>query len=279
LRVPFVKMSGAGNDFVVLEHDRISSLDEDALGRLASDLCRRRVSVGADGLVMVQSTGPGRARMIYFNADGSRAGMCGNAGRCASRYAFRKGWGEGKLVLDADDGPHLAEPAGNGVRLGMRDPQVLNPEVCLEHGGRSFSGMSIDTGVPHIVLWVEDVDGVDVFGAGRAFRFAGEFQPRGTNVNFVEVSGSSALRLRTYERGVEAETLACGTGAVAAAIAAHLEKGLASPVSLQARGGDLTVSFRSGGRTTGDVFLEGDARIVYEGEIEVSDLLHIGDEK
>ena len=269
MRFPFVKMSGAGNDFIMVEHDRFAGLEEREIGNVVAELCVRRLSIGADGLVTLKATGENRVRMIYFNADGSRAGMCGNAGRCASRYAFREGWTAKALALEADDGLHRAEIVGDDVRLGMRDPRILNPRLEREYGGRPLRGVWMDTGVPHVVFWVDDVEAADVIGAGRGFRFDEEFQPEGTNVNFVEACEASVLRLRTYERGVEAETLACGTGAVAAAVAAHLQKGFSSPVRVRTRGGDLEVRFRSSeGRVT-DAFLKGDARVVYEGEVEI----------
>jgi len=269
LKFPFVKMSGAGNDFIMVEHDRFAGMGERDIGRVVAELCVRRLSIGADGLVTLKVTGENRVRMIYFNADGSRAGMCGNAGRCASRYAFREGWAAEALTLEADDGVHRAEIVGDEVRLGMRDPRILNPSLEREYENRLLRGVWMDTGVPHVVFWVDDVEAVDVPGAGRSFRCAEEFQPEGTNVNFVEVRGPSVLRLRTYERGVEAETLACGTGAVAAAVAAHLDRGVPSPVSVRVRGGELEVRFRSSeGRVT-DASLKGDARVVYEGEVEI----------
>jgi diaminopimelate epimerase len=269
MRLPFVKMSGAGNDFVVIDHERVAGMDSADLSRLALSVCARRVAVGADGLVTVAALSDNRAKMVYLNADGSRAGMCGNAGRCASRYAFGKGWGGETLVLEADDGDHNAEILGERVRLGMRDPIIRDEEVELEFAGRVFRGLSIDTGVPHVVLWVEDVDRVEVDSAGRAFRFAPQFQPEGTNVNFVQVLKPSVLKLRTYERGVEAETLACGTGAVAAGVGAFLQEGAEAPVEVQARGGILTIAFHPARGTVESASLEGDARIVYEGVVDV----------
>ncbi|MCK4547322.1 MAG: diaminopimelate epimerase [Candidatus Eisenbacteria sp.] len=268
MRLPFVKMSGAGNDFVMIDHDLVGGLEDGILSRLAADVCRRRHGVGADGLVTVRSLGGDRARMVYLNADGSRAGMCGNAGRCASRYAFRKGWVGESLILEADDGAHRAEILADGVCLGMRDPQVCEGKIELSHEGRVFVGISLDTGVPHLVLWVDDVDRVDVEAVGRVFRFDPRFQPEGTNVNFAEVLGPSVLRLRTYERGVERETLACGTGAVAAAVGACLQKGAGSPVELRAPGGTLRVKYRVDGEGVRGVTLEGDAKVVYEGVLE-----------
>jgi diaminopimelate epimerase len=195
--------------------------------------------------------------------------MCGNAGRCACRYAFLKEWVGENLSLEADDGVHQAQVAGDRVRLEMRDPVVLNQETELRHGEETFRGISIDTGVPHVVLWVDDVDSVEVDSIGRAFRFARDFQPEGTNVNFVQILGRSRVKMRTYERGVEAETLACGTGAVAAGLAANLQRGALSPVEVQVPGGTLAVGFVAEEGVMKRVSLEGDARIVFEGTIEI----------
>jgi diaminopimelate epimerase len=270
MRIPFLKMVGAGNDFVVVDDALVGGWGEPERSRLAGTLCARRLSVGADGLVTVGARPPDRVRMVYYNADGSRAGMCGNAGRCASRYAVLRGWVPEHLVLEADDGDHPAEVRGDRVRLGMRDPEVRMLGLVLQRGGRAFEGMLIDTGVPHAVLWVDEVDALDVRALGREFRHAQVFGREGANVNFVEVVGREALKTRTYERGVEDETLACGTGAAAAAVAAHLQWGIPSPVEVRPRGGTLTVSFESGPGAVRAVTLEGDARIAYEGTVDVA---------
>lgn len=272
MKLPFVKMSGAGNDFVVVESARIPAHDDAGLGRLARFLCRRRLSVGADGLIVLEPMSADRVRMVYYNADGSRAAMCGNGGRSAARYARWRGWAGGDLTLEADDGSHPATVKGERVRLGMTEPKWSESEVELRHGDQVYRGLSVDTGVPHLVLWVEELGAVDVETVGRAFRFDPRFQPEGTNVDFAESLGPSALSVRTYERGVEGETLACGTGVVAAAVAAFIEKGARPPLEVRAVGGTLAVGFRSEGRRLSGITLEGDARITFEGQVDLAEL-------
>jgi len=271
MRLPFVKMMGAGNDFIVLERHRVSGLGDDACARLATGLCRRRFSVGADGILVLEPLGKDRVRMVYYNSDGSRAAMCGNGARCAARYARWKDWTGPRLILEADDGPHAVTLDGRRVRLGMKAPAVRDDALETVVGEGVLRGAWLDTGVPHVVLWVEDVSGVDVDAWGRAVRLDPRFGSEGTNVNFAQSLGGSAVKVRTYERGVEGETLACGTGVVAAAVAAFLQKGARPPVEVQAIGGTLSVGFESNQHGIDRVTLEGDAEISFEGIVDLSE--------
>lgn len=275
-RIPFVKMSGAGNDFVLVESPwaRSSGLSP---ARLARRLCDRRASVGADGLLVIRRR-PGRVpELDYYNADGSRA-FCANGSRCAAWRMHRLGWagrdfsfrtaaGEVSAVIAGRERVRLGMPRAGRVRLGLR----------LKAAGREWTVHHLDTGVPHAVVAVRGLDAFPVFEVGLALRRHRTFAPAGANVNFIEAlpRGNGAVRgpvvrIRTYERGVEDETLACGTGATASALVVHLLLGWKSPVRLLTRGGELlTVSFppsRDRGRSGFDhVRLEGPAVETFEG--------------
>lgn len=258
MKLPFWKLTGAGNDFVLL--DRLPK------GRsgpaLARKLCDRRFGVGADGLLLVTRRGR-RVRLDYWNADGSSA-FCGNGSRCAALWSAARGWSKGRaFTLDSSRGPlevrltapgraAVAMPAPRGFRLGLR----------LKAAGRTWTVHAVDTGVPHAVVFVPDLERAPVKAAGRALRFHKAFGKAGANADFVAVRGG-ALELRTYERGVEDETLACGTGVVAAAAASLLTGRTRERVKVRVRGGEtLSVSLLHGG-----TWLEGPGRIVFKGEV------------
>ena len=262
MKLSFTKMSGAGNDFVLVES---RALKGRSAARLAPRLCDRRHGVGADG-VLVLGPARGGLSLTYFNADGSRA-FCGNGSRCAVWYGHEAGFLRGrKAVLDADGERLDAEVTGREqVRLRMPDPTELRLGTKVKAGGRPVTVHHINTGVPHAVMFVPALERVPVVSLGRELRRHRAFAPAGANVDFVRIE-KGGLSLRTYERGVEDETLACGTGAVASALVASLLGKAKSPVRCSTRGGDvLTVHFKG----TGDVWLEGPARIVFKGEVDV----------
>jgi diaminopimelate epimerase len=269
---PFFKMSGSGNDFIFLDHRDVDweSWDLPQVTRL---LCRRRISVGADGLVLiVPPKDPGNDfAWRFFNADGSEAEMCGNAARCAARFANLKGIvRSAHMRFETLSGVIEARLVGEGARVRMGDPSGIRPQVTLILPEGELELVYINTGVPHAVRFVEHLENVQVDELGRLIRFHEAFAPSGTNVDFVEPVDSFTLKMRTYERGVEGETLACGTGAVASAIAAHLAGRAEPPVQVITQsGGRLKVDFlaKGPGEYT-QVFLEGDARIIYEGVIK-----------
>jgi diaminopimelate epimerase len=264
--ISFSKLHGSGNDFILIDNRRgmVSSGD---LPRLARTLCRRKFSVGADGLVAIEDTDTADFRWQFFNADGSSAEMCGNAGRCAARFAFEKGIAGESHCFETIAGPIRAEVKGRRVKLEMVLPTELRIPVRIPLPGGSREAGSVNTGVPHVVLWEEDLDYVDVTAVGREIRHHSLFAPAGTNVNFMSRIGESAVSVRTYERGVEDETMACGTGAVAGALIGACRWGLVSPVEVRTRGGEsLTVHFsRHGEGRFEEVFLEGDTLWVYDG--------------
>ncbi len=266
---PFSKMSGSGNDFILMDHREVPWQGWD-LPEMARRLCKRRISVGADGLILlVPPRDPSHAfAWRFFNADGSEAEMCGNGARCAARFAFLKGLAPAKMQFETLAGVIEARVEGEEVRVRLGDPSQMRPELRVIVHNRDHALVFMDTGVPHAVAFVDDVEEVDVVNLGRVLRHHDAFAPRGTNADFVQVVDRGTLRMRTYERGVEDETLACGTGAVASAIAAHLKGQVEPPVSVITRSGRaLRIHFRTQEMHYTDVFLEGDALRIYDGVI------------
>ncbi len=267
MKIPFTKMSGSGNDFIFIDH-RKSILSEDRMKAFARKVCQRRVSIGADGLVLVEGSEKADVRWRFFNSDGSEAEMCGNAGRCLARFAYLKGITGPSLTFETLAGILSAEVHGRVVKLEMTRPNglKLDETISIENMPEIIS--SLNTGVPHAVIFVDDLEGVDVIRRGKTIRFHSQFSPKGTNVNFVRLRGPSQLEVRTYERGVEDETLACGTGVVASALVAGFKGLVTSPVSVRTTGGEvLTVHFEIGAREVKKVFFEGEVRVIYEGEM------------
>jgi len=259
MNIRFWKMSGAGNDFVL-----VNGLPKGRSGAaLARTLCDRRRGVGADGLLAMSRSGKS-VRLDYWNADGSAA-FCGNGSRCGALWAAARGWVKGKeFALKTNRGPLTARLTGEGrAEISMPAPKNLRLGVNVKTKGRSLQAHYVDTGVPHAVVFVPDIEKIDAEGVGRALRFHKIFGRAGANVNFVELK-SNSLAVRTYERGVEAETLACGTGVVASAFVARILGFSGSPVRVAVRGGDtLSVSFDNGPR------LEGPGRVVFSGEVRL----------
>ncbi len=267
IKIPFFKMSGSGNDFILIDN-RQRILDGDQLGDFVRRVCTRKVSVGADGLILIEPSDRVHFRWRFFNADGGEAEMCGNGGRCAARFAVLRGIAPERLSFETRAGIIEAEVHGRRVKLQMVQPSGMELDLKVRIDGDEHPLHFINTGVPHAVEFVEEASRVPVVNLGRKIRFHDRFQPAGTNANFVQSIDRGHLKVRTYERGVEDETLACGTGAVASALiaAAH---GLAdSPVAVETTGGEvLNVYFQRKGEGFERVFLEGDTRLVYEGNL------------
>ena len=271
MKIPFTKLSGSGNDFILIDH-RTPFLPEATLSQWVAKICAHRLSVGADGVILIEPSNPsgyGRTdfRWRLFNADGSRAEMSGNGGRCAARFAHAKGIAKAVMVFETPAGLIQAEVVGDQVKIRFTDPTDFRWRLAVTIDGASREGHFVNTGVPHLVYLMDDVDAVDLIPLGRASRFHPFFQPAGTNVNVIQKLDSHRLKIRTYERGVEDETLACGTGAVASALVAASVAGVQSPVTLLPKGQPLTVSFSREGDRFKDIYLAGDARIVYDGEM------------
>lgn len=262
-----MKMSGSGNDFILIDH-RNPFLKEDLLKDFVRKVCRRRVSVGADGLILIENSDKADFRWRFFNSDGSEAEMCGNGGRCAARFASLKWISGSKLTFETQAGILSAEVNGKRVKLELTRPHSLKIDGTIPIEGNELTYSHINTGVPHTVLFTQDIERVDVVRLGRMIRYHPLFAPHGTNVNFVRLENGSQISLRTYERGVEDETLACGTGAVASALISAFKGLVQSPVSIKTRGGEvLTIYYEIEEGEVKKVFLEGEVHIIYEAEM------------
>jgi diaminopimelate epimerase len=255
--IAFSKLNGSGNDFLLIDNRRgaVGGLD---LPAFVGKVCDRSRSVGADGVILIEGTRGADFRWRFYNADGSRAEMCGNGGRCAARYALERRIARSPMRFETDAGLIRAEVAGKRVKLQMTAPRGLALSRSLTLGGRKIAYSFLDTGVPHVVVFVPDPEKIDIVGTGRGIRRHRAFAPKGTNVNFATVRDGEVV-VRTYERGVEGETLACGTGAVACGILAAAHGRARPPVRVRTRGGEvLTIHFDAETEGFGDVFLEGD---------------------
>jgi len=271
-RIPFYKMHGGGNDFVLLDH-RERFIPEAEQPQFARRVCHRQLGAGADGLILIEASLTADFRWRFYNADGSEPEMCGNGGRCAARFAVLNGIAPAILTFETLAGTIKAEVKGRLVKLLMAGVGdfILGQNIPLEE--TTLLGHFLKVGVPHVAVPVADLDAAPVTGWGRAVRLHPLFAPAGTNVNFIRVEGPQTLRIRTYERGVEDETLACGTGAGASALIAARLGQVVSPVTVHTRGGEaLTIYFTPHGETFSEVYLEGDALVVYQGELWVDEL-------
>ena len=268
-KLPFVKMSGAGNDFVVLDN-RQGQVKGD-LQAFAAAVCDRRFGVGGDGLLLVEASTRKDFRMRYYNADGSEADMCGNGARCIARYASLIGAASKVMEFENLAGDFKATLLDEGgVEVQMTPPHSMRLGMKVEVDGKAVQGHFVNTGVPHFVAPVEDVDKVDVVGLGRKLRHHSAFAPKGSNINFAQITGPASLAVRTYERGVEGETLACGTGVVAAAVLMARTGRVSAPVAVKVRGGDtLTIHFNLQGDEASGVLMSGPAEVTFEGVLEL----------
>ncbi|MDI3341293.1 MAG: diaminopimelate epimerase [Sphaerobacter sp.] len=262
--LPFVKLSGAGNDFIALAEEDVAGVDP---GWLASRLCTRALSLGADGLILVGRAGPDAARIRFYNPDGSRAEMCGNGSRCAARYAVEQGLVQGPafhLLTDSGELPVEAHPDGRFAVVMPEPTAVRFDYLTVALDGERWPLHALRVGVPHAVLFLPGVAGrsdAQLTALGRELRYDPRF-PAGTNVNFVEAAAGQPIRQRTYERGVEALTKACGTGATATAFVAHTLLGHPWPVEVIVDGGRLAVD-----RRDDRLWLIGDARVIARGTV------------
>ncbi|WP_240432920.1 diaminopimelate epimerase [Taibaiella koreensis] len=258
MELSFYKYQGAGNDFILADN-REGQIRLNP--KQIAWLCHRRFGIGADGLMLLQLTPDADFEMVYYNSDGNESTMCGNGGRCIAAFARQLGVAGNVMRFKAIDGIHEARiRADETVALQMQDVTKIE-----DHGDHVI----LDTGSPHYIQWVADVNAVNVFGEGRAIRNREAFQPKGINVNFVQRSGEDLL-IRTYERGVEDETLACGTGVTAAAIAAVGKETGRFHVPVLAVGGFLSVSFeKKDAATAENIVLTGEAVFVFKGSIGV----------
>lgn len=255
MTITFSKYQGAGNDFILLDNRDLSTkLSTEQIARL----CDRRFGIGADGFMLLETQDGYDFKMVYYNADGREGSMCGNGGRCITRFAFDCGIHRECYHFIAVDGPHIATlEEDSNIRLQMKDvPTVEN------HPSYDF----LDTGSPHVVITVNDINEVDVVKEGREIRYSGAFGEKGTNVNFVMALDNSGIYVRTYERGVEDETFSCGTGVTASALmSAHNDLGF-NHVDVKTKGGNLYVEYEKTGESSfKNIWLAGPADKVFEG--------------
>ena len=259
MKIHFDKYQGTGNDFIIIDNRDL--LFPKTNISLIKEFCDRRFGIGSDGLILLENSEEVDFNMVYFNADGNEGTMCGNGGRCIVAFANKLGIINKNTTFNAIDGLHYATIDHNIVNLQMTD--VTNIEVFENH---SF----LNTGSPHHVTFCDSVEDLNVKELGSKIRNGAPYFKEGTNVNFVKQISEDSFKVRTYERGVEDETLACGTGVTAVAIAAHqINKTVSNSIKLKVLGGNLEVSFEKDGNSYKNVFLKGPAQFVFEGNITI----------
>lgn len=258
----FTKLSATGNDFILFDNrtGQLKGDEHDFFQRI----CQRRLSVGADGILLLNNSAQYHFSMVYYNSDGHIGEMCGNGARAASWYAYQKGIAPKKVTFDVLGVLYHAEIIDTGVRLQMPPPVEINLHPGAVEESYFEEGGYLNVGVPHYVLFTENIDEIDVYTIGQKYRHHSKFQPWGANTNFVQIVGQNELKIRTYERGVEQETLACGTGTISSAIVANKQKGIQPPIKVTAPGGTLFVDFDP---DLNHITLTGEVNIIYEGEL------------
>ena len=264
----FTKMNGAGNDFVMLDNrDGTIQLSREQIARI----CDRHRGVGADGILLLEEPANGADfRMRYYNADGGEAEMCGNGARCFARFANKVAGAAGQISFETPAGVIGAQLHGESVTLQMSEPKDLRLSLSVPAAEDYEALHFINSGVPHVVVPVPRVDDVDVRRDGARIRRDAVFAPKGANVNFLEKRGPASIAIRTYERGVEDETLACGTGVVASALIFSATENVKGPINVLVRGGsELSVDFEKNGQDFRAVTLSGPAEFVFEGTIDL----------
>ncbi len=271
MMISFYKMTGAGNDFVMLDN-RDGSLSPILTREIIASLCDRRFGVGADGLIAVEpAEGKAHARMRYYNSDGGEAEMCGNGARCFTAFVdflTDSEQSEWKFETMAGIVTGRVNEEDDTVTIGLTKPHDLRLNALACSAELPADVHFLNTGVPHAIAYLDNLDELDVKGKGAFLRYHEAFAPAGTNANFAEVIEPQMLKIRTYERGVEDETLACGTGMTATALVHALLTDAPSPISLQVAGGDiLSIGFKRQGEEFSDVTLTGPALIVFRGEV------------
>ena len=264
-RIEFYKMSGSGNDFIIIDNSNLS-LNVGDIREFVRKVCRHKLSVGADGLFLIEPSSCADFKWQFFNSDGSTAEMCGNGSRCVARYAYHKGIAAKKMTFETIAGIISAEVDNDLVKVKLTDPSPVSLALKIDVDGRIFIVDYINTGVPHAVAFVDNLQSCAVAEWGRKIRFHQHFAPQGTNADFATVLSRHKIQLRTYERGVEDETLACGTGMVAAVLAAACRGEVASPVDVLVQSGEtLRIYFTGKDEGFEGIYLEGKVKMVYQG--------------
>jgi diaminopimelate epimerase len=269
MTLDFVKMNGAGNDFILIDNrsGKIKLTIEQVVR-----LCHRQRGIGADGLFLLVPNTSGKAEWSweFYNSDGSTADMCGNGARCFARFVQSVAGAKEQTSFETGAGVISATFHGMRVTVNLTAPKDLRLDEVVPAGGAKLTVHSLNTGVPHAVIFVPDADKAMVQQLGAEIRYHERFKPRGTNVNFAQVLGPNHIRVRTYERGVEGETLACGTGVTASALVSSRVHKFTSPVKVCVQGGDtLEVSWKDTGDGFSDVKLNGPTDFVFKGTIQL----------
>jgi len=284
-KIPFMKVSGAGNDFIVVDNrDRV--IDPKKMSAFVAGVCRRHLSIGGDGLIFLEKSRKYDFRWRFYNNDGGEADFCGNGARCVARFAYLKKIAPKAMQFEGATGVVEAEVDGEQVTVKVPEPSDVRLRIRLaipmhrrrrsdppapssvSHEGTMLEGHAINTGVPHFVYFVQDTATAEVIGIGRPIRYHETFKPAGTNVNFAQVVDRHTVKIRTYERGVEDETLACGSGALASALLAALVHKVESPITvIPLSRMPLRVAFKQNGERFTNLALTGEARAVYEGQM------------
>lgn len=265
-KTEFWKMSGAGNDFIILDNRRgtFHTLQRDFFRRI----CCRKLSVGADGVCVISESRKADFKVRFYNSDGSLSRFCGNGSRCVSRYTFLNGMAGKRMTFEGDDGIHTALIDQEFVSVSIPDVKEYQSGLRIKAGKKWYQGSLIKVGVPHFVTETGNIEKIDVNKEGRFLRYHRRFSPYGSNINFIQLDHNGSIRIRTYERGVEQETLACGSGCVAAALCVAQRKGVLSPITLMTRSSiPLKVSFQKAHHRWKNISLEGDARIIFKGTL------------
>lgn len=271
----FYKLSASGNDFILIDSLR-TALTPAYLRRFAVRYCERKTGIGADGLLVIEKARKADFRMRIFNPDGTEAGMCGNGARCSALWFFIKKSGKRLLHFETKAGMIEAQRVKDRIRIKMTPPANMEMGIMLDAAAERVRADFVNTGVPHAVIAVSDIEKADLVKTARAIRYHKHFAPAGTNVDFVQHLGGNRIAVRTYERGVEGETLACGTGSVASAVIS-LERFSAGAAKNKGRidvlvrsGERLSVYFEREKAVLKNVWLEGGASLIFQGELNES---------
>jgi len=262
--ITFYKMNGSGNDFIIIDN-RKSIVDKSSITTFVKTLCQRKFSIGADGLILIEPSKRVDFKWRFYNADGSEADMCGNGSRCIARLANQLGICGEHLKFETRVGIIDAIVKGSRVQISMPHPTHMNLDEEIE-GIPNLC--RINTGVPHAVVIVDDLENTPVVRIGKLIRNHRAFMPDGTNVNFMRLMDNNQAAIRTYERGVEDETYSCGTGAVACALIGAIKYSMQSPLTIQTHGGEnLKIFFKKENMNFSDIYLEGPTQLIYQGEL------------
>ena len=269
MKINFTKAVASGNDFIILDNRKDALRDKISdFGEFAKFSCKRKYSVGADGVLVLEDSGKADFKMRIFNPDSSEVTMCGNGIRASALYAYTKKWCASSMKIETGAGILEAQIKNNSIFVKMTPPKAIKLDQNIGVGKTIMAVHSVNTGVPHVIHFVENIEKYPVDVMGGKIRFHKIFEPEGTNADFVQIQDKTTIRVRTYERGVEDETLACGTGVVASAVISHLTKGVIEPVKAITKSKEiLKVHFKKEHNHFQDVYLEGKAEIAYEGGI------------